>query len=198
MNHLYKSLTIAFLAGSIFISGLSADLVRAQSSVPEPKVALTPEEQAWLKAHPVITLGAAHGNYPPAEIKNPDGTWTGFNIDFYEQVSQLLNIKIRLHHGVWAEVQKKAKSRELDGLPIVGKDPNRDVHFNATNTIYPSYFFVFAPSRHNLQIKSFSDLNGMRIGYKRGARPAKTRLEKLPSAVLKPFARKAFRKNWPV
>lgn len=183
----HKSMAIAILVASIGILILSADLVNARSSTTEPKVALTPEEQAWLEAHPVITLGAAHGSYPPAEIRNPDGTWTGFNIDFYEQVSQLLNIKIHLHHGVWAEVQEKAKNRELDGLPIVGKDPNRDVHFNASNTIYPSYFYVFAPFRHNLQIKSFSDLDGMRIGYKRGARPAKTRLEKLPSAVLKPF-----------
>ena len=56
MNTLPKSLTFAFLALSIFISGLSADLVGAQSSAPEPMVTLTPEEQAWLKAHPNIQL----------------------------------------------------------------------------------------------------------------------------------------------
>ena len=49
---MYKSLTIAILAVSIFISGLRADPVRAQSSAPEPMLTLTPEEQAWLAARP--------------------------------------------------------------------------------------------------------------------------------------------------
>ena len=34
MNPMHKSLTIAFLAVSIFISGLNSDLVKAQSSTP--------------------------------------------------------------------------------------------------------------------------------------------------------------------
>ena len=150
-------------------------------------IELTPEEQAWLNAHPVITLAASNGNYPPNTIKNSDGTFSGFNVEFFEQVSQLLNINLRLHHGVWAEVQKQSEKGELDGLAIVGKDPKRDALYNASDTIYPSYFSVFTNSPSSLQIDSFSDLNGLRIGYKRGARPAKTRLEKLPSATLVPF-----------
>ena len=46
MNTLPKSLSIAFLALYIFISGLSADLVRAQSSAPELMVTLTPVSQS--------------------------------------------------------------------------------------------------------------------------------------------------------
>ena len=150
-------------------------------------IILTPQEQAWLKEHPEITVGSS-SSYPPHVIKNPDGTYTGVNIDFYEQISQVLNTKFKLHvEDVWSNVQKKAKNREIDGLTIVGRDPTRDLHYNATDIIYPSYFSVFADSRDDLQIKRFSDLDGMRIGYKRGARPARTRLEKLPSAIIKPY-----------
>src|SRR5210317_2067401 len=111
---------------------LSPAVVAAESS----RIELTAEEQAWLAEHPVITLATGNGNYPPAEIKNPDGTWSGFNIEFFEQLSKLLDIDIRLHYGAWAETQKKAMNGELDGLSIVGKDPRRDVIFNATETIY--------------------------------------------------------------
>ena len=64
MSTLHKSLTIAFLAVSFFISGLNADLVSAQRSAPNPVVTLTPEEKAWLKKHPHIRL-ATLTNQPP-------------------------------------------------------------------------------------------------------------------------------------
>jgi hypothetical protein len=64
MNTPPKSMTIAFLALSIFISGLSADLVNAQSSAPEPMSTITPEEQAWLIENPHIKL-ATLTNQPP-------------------------------------------------------------------------------------------------------------------------------------
>ncbi|NOR23256.1 MAG: transporter substrate-binding domain-containing protein, partial [Desulforhopalus sp.] len=150
-------------------------------------IILPPQEQSWLKEHPEITVGIS-SSYPPHVIKNTDGTYTGVNIDFYKQISQVLNTKFKLHvEDVWSNVQKKAENREIDGLTIVGRDPNRDLHYNATDIIYPSYFSVFADSREDFQIKRFSDLDGMRIGYKRGARPARTRLEKLPSAIIKPY-----------
>jgi hypothetical protein len=61
---LHKYLTIAFLAVFIFILGLSAALVRAQSSVTDPMVTLTAEEQAWLRENPHIRL-ATLTNQPP-------------------------------------------------------------------------------------------------------------------------------------
>ena len=173
-----------FLLSVIFLIVSSPQTARVEET---SRIDLTPEERAWLKTHPEITVGSS-SSYPPHVIKNPDGTYTGVNIDFYEQISQILNSKFKLHvEDVWSDVQKKAKNRELDGLTIVGRDPNRDLHYNATDIIYPSYFSVFADSRDDLQIKRFSDLDGMRIGYKRGARPARTRLENLPSAIIKPY-----------
>ena len=82
MNTLPKSLTIAFLALSIFISGLSADLVKAQSSAPEPMVTLTltPEEQAWLRAHPDVTFGFTY-SFEPFLIRGASGQHIGIVVD---------------------------------------------------------------------------------------------------------------------
>jgi hypothetical protein len=76
MNTLPKSLTIAFLSLYIFISGLSADLVRAQSSAPEPMVTLTPEEKAWLIENPHIKL-ATLTNQPPFSMLDADRNHSG-------------------------------------------------------------------------------------------------------------------------
>jgi len=38
------------------------------------QISLTQEEREWLNEHPKITLATGSGKYPPAEIKNPDGT----------------------------------------------------------------------------------------------------------------------------
>ncbi|MCK4838891.1 MAG: transporter substrate-binding domain-containing protein, partial [Desulfobulbaceae bacterium] len=172
---------------SIFISGLSADLVSAQSSAPEPMVTLTPEEQAWLAEHPEIALGAST-DYPPMVIKRYDGTHIGVLVDYFELVSRRLNTRIRLQiEDSWADIQEKAQNREIDGLAFGGRDPSRDALYNATDIMIPTYFSVFARSQNEYRLKSFSDLKGMRIGYKRAARPTKTLLEKLPSSILKPY-----------
>ncbi|CAB5163393.1 diguanylate cyclase/phosphodiesterase (GGDEF & EAL domains) with PAS/PAC sensor(s) [Olavius algarvensis associated proteobacterium Delta 3] len=187
INALHKSLTIAFLAVAIVISGLSADLVRAQSSAPESMLTLTPEEQAWLKNHPEIVLGTTT-EYSPMVFKRVDGTHDGMLVDIYEEVSRHLNTRIRLHiEDPWAKVQEKGRNREIDGLAMGGRDPSRDVLYNATDVIVPTYFSVFARSQDEYRLSRFADLKGMRIGYKRAAQPTIALLEKLPSAILMPY-----------
>jgi ABC-type amino acid transport substrate-binding protein len=189
MNTLHKSLTIAILAVSIFISGLNVDFAGAQNKAGEKKlvVELSDKERAWLAEHPDIVLGSATG-YDPMVIKRADGTHVGFLVDFFEQVSRRLNTRIRLHiEDSWADIQEKAQNREIDGLAFGGRDPGRDVHYNATNILVSTYFSVFARSQNEYRLKRFSDLKGMRIGYKRAARPTKSLLEKLPATILKPY-----------
>jgi signal transduction histidine kinase/CheY-like chemotaxis protein len=187
MNTLHKSLTIVFLAVSIFFLGLSDDLMSAQSSPPGPMVPLTPEEQAWLAEHPEIVLGTTT-EYTPVVIERADGTHVGMLVDVYQEVNRRLNTRIRLQiEDPWANVQEKAQNREIDGLAMGGKDPNRDALYNATDVIVPTYFSVFARSQNEYQLKRFSDLTGMHIGYKRAAAATRSLLEKLPSAILKPY-----------
>ena len=64
MKSIQKHLILTFLALSIYSLGFSDDQVRAQSLGTESMVNLTPEEKAWLKAHPEIVLGASTA-YPP-------------------------------------------------------------------------------------------------------------------------------------
>ena len=152
-----------------------------------PRIELTPEEKAWLTQHPDIVLGAAT-SYPPMLIKKADGNHAGMVVDLFEQINRQLNTKIRLHiEDSWGDVQEKAKNREIDGLAFGGRDPSREALYNPTDLLIPTYFSVFARSQNDYHLKRFSDLKGMRIGYKRGASPTRSMLENLPSAILKPY-----------
>ena len=80
---------------------------------------------------------------------------------------------------LWADSQDKAENKEIDGLAFGGRDPSRDVHYNATDVLIETYFSVFTRSQNEFELTCFSDLEGMRIGYKAAAGPAKSLLEKI-------------------
>jgi len=133
---------------------------------PEPAVSLTDEKQAWLAEHPEIVLGASP-DYPPMVIKRADGTHVGVLVDFFEQVSRRLNTRIRLHiEDSWTDIQEKAQKREIDGLAFGGRDPSREVLYNAIDIVMPTYFSVFARSQNEYRLKSFSDLRACALGTK--------------------------------
>ena len=150
-------------------------------------VELTLQEQAWLETHPRILLGVST-DYPPMVIKRNDGRHVGVVVDVFEQISQKLNTRIGLHIGdSWSDVQEMAQKGEIDGLAIGARDASREALYNSSNVIITTYFSVFGRLPVDQQVSSFSDLDGMRIGYKGGARPTRSLLEKLPMAVLKPY-----------
>jgi ABC-type amino acid transport substrate-binding protein len=101
MSTVHKSLTITFLAVSIFIAGLCADLVSAQSSAPEPIVTLTPEEQAWLKAHPDIKFGFTDA-FEPFLIKGDNGRNSGILVDLLGLLNQRLRTQFELEIDPWS------------------------------------------------------------------------------------------------
>ena len=165
---------------------------QAQTSTPHTgnssqlQLGLTPAEKAWLAEHPDIALGIPT-TFPPFVIKRNDGTHVGIMMDFMETASRLLNHKIHLHiENPWIKVQEKAENREIDGLALGARSQHRAVHFRGTDAVLNTYYSVFARSKNEYQIRQFSDLKGMRIGYREGGLVREWQ-SKVPSAELKPY-----------
>ncbi|MCD6582809.1 MAG: transporter substrate-binding domain-containing protein, partial [Desulfuromusa sp.] len=131
MNTLHKSLTIALLAVSIFISGLSANLVSAQSSAPEPMVPLTPEEKSWIKAHSAITLSITD-DIPPRSFIDKDGKVKGTTADYVRLFEQKLGLKINLVGSDWSTALKLALDHEVDGILQAAELEERKPYLNFT------------------------------------------------------------------
>ncbi len=88
-------------------------------------VSLTPEERAWLAAHPVIRL-APDPDFPPIEFIDADGNYQGIAADYAKLVERKLGIKftiVRLQS--WDEVLEKARGRAIDMFGAASESPQR-------------------------------------------------------------------------
>jgi ABC-type amino acid transport substrate-binding protein len=114
MNTLPKLVTLAVLAVSFFISGLTVGLVSAQSPAPEPMVTLTPEEKAWLAAHPDITFGFTD-SFEPFLIRGVKGQHTGILVDLLKELSAQLGTRFALEVDSWPVILEKVKKKRNRG-----------------------------------------------------------------------------------
>jgi len=160
MNTLHKSLTISILVVSIFISGLNVDLLRAQSLELEPKVTLTPEEKAWLKAHPDIQLGFS-GDFEPHVIVNPDGTYRGLLVDFLDEINKRLGIRIALHTDSVRNIVEKTKTKHVDGILFLHPERADKLGLLKTKGYLAVYPTVFA--RRNVSFEHPADFVGKKV-----------------------------------
>ena len=160
MDPMYKSLTIAFLAVSIFISGLNADPVSAQNTAPKPMVTLTPEEKAWLKAHPDIKLGFSD-DFEPLVIINPDGTHRGLLIDFLDELNKRLRTRITLRTDSVSKIVEKAKTKQVDGILFLHPERADKLGLLKTKGYLAVYPTVFA--RRNVSFEHPADFVGKKV-----------------------------------
>ena len=97
----------------LFISMTS--LIKVAQAVAVPPVALTPQERAWIKAHPKIVLGVDK-EWEPLILRNPDGSFSGVDGDTVARLNAMLGTSITFELGKWKELDQKLKDRGIDGL----------------------------------------------------------------------------------
>lgn len=123
-------------------SVLAVPVAVAQEAVQAPpKVALTPAEQAFLKAHPVIRLGVGE-DWEPYVVRKPSGELTGFDIDLLRLLSEVTGANLQMEAGEWSKVVKRAEARGLDGLALSAASKPRGEHFRFSTpylTVYPAF-----------------------------------------------------------
>ncbi|WP_437879561.1 bifunctional diguanylate cyclase/phosphodiesterase [Pseudomonas sp. LRF_L74] len=89
----------------------------ATLSQPCAALELTPEEQAWLDAHPVLRLGV-DTSWPPFEFRNAEGHHSGLVPAYTELIRKRLNIKLDpVEPGAWSDLLDLARQGKVDLLP---------------------------------------------------------------------------------
>ena len=173
MITLPNSKTIAFLVLSILISGLSADLVRAQSSATEPMATLTPEEQAWLIENPHIRL-ATLTNQPPFSMMDADGNHTGMLADFLTLLSDVIGqrIETKLVENVVSDTHEVAKEEGIYGSASILKTSLNANEYLLTDPFIPTPFYIYATTKNRSEILQQADLSGKRVAVPRNHRAA--------------------------
>ena len=107
--------TIAICISCFNISIAYAADGSVSEAKPEPVVALTAQERAWLKAHPNIVL-AYTDTFEPEVIVNPDGSHSGILVDFLDEMNRRLGTRITLRIDSIPVILQKAKNKEVDGI----------------------------------------------------------------------------------
>ena len=127
---------------------------------PEPTVKLTPEERAWLKAHPNIRLGYVD-SHEPQVIVNPDGTHSGIVVDLLEGLNRRLGTAFRLEVYPIKTLINKAKSKGIDGICNLHPEYADSLGMLKSQGYFLNYPTIFA--RSNVAFKNPGDFAGKTV-----------------------------------
>jgi PAS domain S-box-containing protein len=89
---------------------------------------LTPEEEEWLKGHPVIRV-APNPMFPPIEWYDENGDVQGLSIDFLKLIAKKLDIKFDIiRFDSWSSVLQSARDKEVDLLSAAAFSTELEKH----------------------------------------------------------------------
>jgi two-component system sensor histidine kinase/response regulator len=89
------------------------------------KLKLTREQLDWINDHPTIVVGS-ETDWPPYDYVS-NGKAAGFGNDYLRLLAQKADLNLRFVHGFsWKELLNKAKKNEIDILPCLWKNDDRE------------------------------------------------------------------------
>ncbi|MFH1134651.1 MAG: transporter substrate-binding domain-containing protein [Pseudomonadota bacterium] len=129
------------------------------------RVDLTPEEEAWVKTHPTVTV-AALTDFPPLHYVDDSGAYTGVAVEMLKIAARRLGIALQPEFGTWSEGLAAVRDKRLDLLPEVVDTPERREYLAFTKP------FLLVPHvlaiRHDSPVRSAQDLSGKRLALEKG------------------------------
>ncbi len=131
-------------------------------SLPAVSLELTAEEQAWLAAHPELSLGVDH-NWPPYEFIDDNERYQGLAADYVELLEQRLPIKLRPTPARnWSEVLADARTGKIQLLPSLMATPERRQYLTFTRP-YLDFPIVILTQEQGPQPRKLRELQGLRV-----------------------------------
>ncbi len=135
-------------------------LLHAQS--PEMDKLLTHAEKEWLKNHPVMRLGVDSSSYFRGTIDEKNN-YVGMGADYVRILEKKTGVSFKPEStSTWSQVIEKAKSGEIDVIPMVASTPEREVFLNFSDT-FVDMPNVIISRKDSSKIKGIGDLAGKTI-----------------------------------
>lgn len=146
--------------------------------------AFTPEEQAYIKNNPVVTLGSDY-KWPPFDFVDKNGAPTGLSYDYVQLIAEKSGLQFKIYPAVWAETIQNMKDKKFDGLTCAVKTDERN-KFLFFSDPYLSVPMVIIANTNNNDIKTLDDLKGKVVSINKGSYIHEWLQEKYPSIKLLP------------
>jgi len=135
---------------------------------PKPQLLLTPAEQAWLQAHPTVTLSVDEGN-PPLNFRRADAegpSYAGVTIDYLQLIARKGGFAIKLEGSTWAVALDKAMKHQVDGVPAASVREERKRKLNFTDP-YIELPIAMATRADHAPVRKLADFGGQRVAVVR-------------------------------
>ncbi len=130
-------------------------------------LALTAEEQAWLKAHPVIRVGIDR-DFAPYEWINERGDFVGMNADILHILEGRLGVRFEVvKDKTWQQTLDMVKAGKLDMLTDAVSTPERRTYLNFTEPFIHSPIVIINDGRQGY-VGDIGHLYGKRVAVKEG------------------------------
>lgn len=130
-------------------------------------VTLTQQEKNFLQQHPQITLGTDE-SWEPYVVINSDGSISGYDAGMLKKINQLTGANFTLTLGTWADMQLKAKTKEIDGLSTGAAIFERTSYLNFSSPYLTLQKSLFVSTGNPLSIKNHQDLKGKTLVIQKG------------------------------
>lgn len=134
---------------------------------PPPQINLTPAEQEFLKAHPVLKVHMEE-NYPPYSFRTAADQFSGYSIDYAARVAKRLEIKFQyLKNESWDEAINNLKSKRID-IVAQAIDTEKRRQFALFSDAYMTYSWGIITHRKNTALNRLITLSGKTVGVIKG------------------------------
>ncbi len=130
------------------------------------QIPLTKEEQAWIKAHPVIKV-SNEMDWRPFDF-NENGVPSGYSIDLMKLLAERTGIQLEFVHGPgWDEFLSALKEKRIDILLSAAKTEDREKYSLFTDP-YIQTINRFIVHKDSPEIRDLSDLKGKTFAAPKG------------------------------
>ncbi len=142
---------------------------------------LTPAEQQWIAAHPVVSI-AFDGHYAPYSFLGKDGKFAGVAVDITREVFNRAGLQLEHHpEGKWNTLYNDALKRDVDVIATLVKLPGRETWFNFSRPYLSLSQYIITRKQSLHQIHNKGDLKGLRVAMVTGYSMAEIVLREYPS-----------------
>jgi signal transduction histidine kinase len=176
MNRVDRSLFFRWIAVASFSSALLflSPSVLAQGEIPTAPPAKTDStsetSQPTQKTPPAIKsvyLVGSELDYPPFAMVDDKGQPYGYSIDLIKAAAEAMGMKLQFRTGPWNEMRSDLEKGEVDILPLVAYNEERDrvFDFSVTHTINDAAIFG---RKNSPSFQSLNDLRDKEVIVMRG------------------------------
>ena len=124
ITQLYQSMSL--IPSDFNAESILDDLSRTSTN----PLSLSVQEQSWIDANPVVTIGV-NPDLSPFEFIDHRGDYSGMTSDFIRLISQRTGLEIEVQKNLsWPDIIENAKAGKIDLLPAVLRSADKEAYLN--------------------------------------------------------------------